>query len=244
MFISLAQTQNPMYNLGNTHAGMQCLGRDIIAIPHTDNIHPHMTLLTFTWDSQCGNTALPIHLAALVWHLRQASIHPKCMWKATYCSPRRIVENVTYMYALIHLLWANTAQTSITCPVRYWDLVFYIVQLQENNKCFRTLINGALVLKNLTPCLSALVTSHKSAHKCETTNISVMNTVSLNTTSWWSVVPMDAARNTPETHRWILPTCIHARASHIHYSYFHYSSICTFTMSSQTYSMQHYASYR
>lgn len=118
----------------------QCLGGDTIANPHTDNIHPHMTLLKFTWDSQCGNTALPIHLAALVWHLRQASIHPKCMRKATYCSPRWIVENVTYMYALIHLLWANTAQTSITCPVRYWDLVFYIVQLQENNKCFRTQI--------------------------------------------------------------------------------------------------------
>lgn len=106
-----------------------------------------------------------------------------------------------------------------------WDLVFYIVQLQENNKCFRTQIDGPLVLKNLTPCLSALVRSHKSAHKSETTNISVMNTVSLNTTSWLSAVPMDAARNTPEIHRWILPTCIHARASPIHYSYFHYSSI-------------------
>ena len=75
------------------------------------------------------------------------------------------------------------------------------------------------------PCLSALVRSHKSAHKSETTNISVINTVSLNTTSCLLVIPMDEARNTPETHRWILPTCIHARASHIRYSYFHYSSI-------------------
>jgi len=130
--------------------------------------------------------------------------------------------SLTYMH-WFHLLWANTAQTSITWIVR--PSILAIVQLQENNKCFRTQIDGPLVQKNLTPCLSALVRSHKSAQKSETTNISVMNTVSLNTTSWLSVVPMDAARNTPETHRWILPTCIHARASHIHYSYFHYSSI-------------------